>query len=264
MPGQWKNGCRLVYKDDLAVSNMLTKDELKRYQRQISIFGEDGQRKLKEAKVFIAGAGGLGCSIAMYLTVAGIGKLRIVDNDTVALENLNRQVLHWDSDIGRKKSESAKEKLQRMNSDIEVEVISETINKGNIDGLVGDFDMIVDAMDNFAARYVLNKAALNKKIPFFHGAVHGFYGQATTIIPGRTACLRCIFPEAPPPAVPPVVGVAPGLIGCIQATEVIKYTLGIGSLLENRLLMWDGLDGKIDELPLEKNPRCEDCGQGVG
>jgi len=264
MPGQWKNGCRLVSKDDPAVSNMLTKDELKRYQRQISIFGEDGQRKLKEAKVFIAGAGGLGCSIAMYLTVAGIGKLRIVDNDTVALENLNRQVLHWDSDIGRKKSESAKEKLQRMNSDIEVEVISETINKGNIDGLVGDFDMIVDAMDNFAARYVLNKAALNKKIPFFHGAVHGFYGQATTIIPGRTACLRCIFPEAPPPAVPPVVGVAPGLIGCIQATEVIKYTLGIGSLLENRLLMWDGLDGKIDELPLEKNPRCEDCGQGVG
>jgi len=264
MPGQWKNGCRLVSKDDPAVSAMLTKDELKRYQRQISIFGEEGQRKLKEAKVFIAGAGGLGCSIAMYLTVAGIGKLRIVDNDTVALENLNRQVLHWDSDIGRKKSESAKEKLQRMNSDIEVEVISETINKGNIDGLVGDFDMIVDAMDNFAARYVLNKAALNKKIPFFHGAVHGFYGQATTIIPGRTACLRCIFPEAPPPAVPPVVGVAPGLIGCIQATEVIKYTLGIGSLLENRLLMWDGLDGKIDELPLEKNPRCEDCGQGVG
>ena len=243
---------------------MLTKDELKRYQRQISIFGEEGQRKLKAAKVFIAGAGGLGCSIAMYLTVAGIGKLRIVDNDTVALENLNRQVLHWDNDIGRKKSESAKEKLKRMNSDIEVEVISETINKGNIDGLVGDFDMIVDAMDNFAARYVLNKAALNKKIPFFHGAVHGFYGQATTIIPGRTACLRCIFPEAPPPAVPPVVGVAPGLIGCIQATEVIKYTLGIGSLLENRLLMWDGLDGKIDELPLEKNPRCEDCGQGVG
>jgi molybdopterin/thiamine biosynthesis adenylyltransferase len=264
MPGRWKSDCRPVSKDDLAVSAMLTKDELKRYQRQISIFGEDGQRKLKEAKVFIAGAGGLGCSIAMYLAVAGIGKLRIVDNDTVALENLNRQVLHWDSDIGRKKSESAKKKLKRMNSDIDVEVISETINKGNIDGLVGDFDMIVDAMDNFAARYVLNKAALNKKIPFFHGAVHGFYGQATTIIPGRTACLRCIFPEAPPPAVPPVVGVTPGLIGCIQATEVIKYTLGIGSLLENRLLMWDGLDGKIDELPLEKNPRCEDCGQGVG
>jgi len=241
---------------------MLTKDELKRYERQISVFGEEGQRKLKKAKVFIAGAGGLGCSISIYLTVAGIGRLRMVDNDIVALENLNRQILHCDNDIGKKKLESAAEKLRKMNSNVEVEVISETIDKGNIDELVGDFDMIVDAMDNFTARYVLNKAALVKKIPLFHGAVHGFYGQATTIIPGKTACLRCIFPEAPPLTVPPVVGVTPGVIGCIQATEVLKYILGIGSLLENRLLMWDGLNGKIDELPLGKNPRCEDCAGG--
>jgi len=241
---------------------MLTSDELKRYERQIDIFGKDGQGKLKKAKVFIAGAGGLGCSISAYLTVAGVGRLRVVDNDIVALENLNRQILHWDNDIGKEKLESAAAKLKRMNSNVEVEVISETITKGNIDDLVGDFDMIVDAMDNFAARYVLNKAALVKKIPFFHGAVHGFYGQATTIIPGKTACLRCIFPEAPPPTVPPVVGVTPGVIGCIQATEVIKYILGIGSLLENRLLMWDGLNGEVDELPLEKNPGCEDCGKG--
>ena len=110
---------------------------------------------------------------------------------------------------------------------------------------------------------MLNKAALVKKIPLFHGAVHGFYGQATTIIPGKTACLRCIFPEAPPPTIPPVVGVTPGVIGCIQATEVIKYILGIGGLLENRLLMWDGLKAEMDEVPLEKNPRCEDCA-GVG
>ena len=242
---------------------MLTKDELKRYERQISIFGEEGQKKLKKAKLFIAGAGGLGCSISAYLTVAGVGRLRVVDNDVVALENLNRQILHWDNDIGKEKLESAAAKLRRMNPNVEVEVISETITKGNIDDLVGDFDMIVDAMDNFAARYVLNKAALVKKIPFFHGAVHGFYGQATTIIPGKTACLRGIFPEAPPPTVPPVVGVTPGVIGCIQATEVLKYVLGMGSLLENRLLMWDGLNGKMDELPLEKNPGCEDCA-GVG
>ncbi|UCC91183.1 MAG: HesA/MoeB/ThiF family protein, partial [Dehalococcoidia bacterium] len=149
---------------------MLTKDELKRYDRQISIFGEEGQRKLKKARVFIAGAGGLGCSIAVYLTVAGIGKLRIVDNDIVALENLNRQILHQDNDIGKKKAESAKEKLKRMNSNVEVEVISETIQRGNIDELFADFDMIVDAMDNFAARYVRNEAALKKKTPFFHGA----------------------------------------------------------------------------------------------
>jgi len=241
---------------------MLTKDELRRYKRQLSIFGEEGQRKLKEAKVFIAGAGGLGSSISMYLTVAGIGKLRMVDNDIVALENLNRQILHWDSDIGKIKLVSAEEKLKQMNPNVKLEVISETIDKGNADQLVGDCDLIVDALDNFASRYVLNKTALMKKIPFFHGAVHGFYGQATTIIPGRTACLRCVFPKAPPPKAPPVVGVAPGVIGCIQAGEVLKYILGIGSLLENRLLMWDGLKAEMDEVPLEKNPRCEDCGQG--
>lgn len=243
---------------------MLTKDEVKRYERQISIFGEEGQRKLKKAKVFIAGAGGLGSSISIYLTVAGIGKLRMVDNDIVALENLNRQILHRDNDIGKKKLESAEEKLKKMNFNVEVEVILETINIGNIDELVGDFDMIVDAMDNFATRYVLNKTALMRKIPLFHGAVHGFYGQATTIIPGKTACLRCIFPEVPPPTVPPVVGVTPGVVGCIQATEVIKYILGIGDLLENRLLMWDGLNAVMDEVPLEKNPRCEDCGKEGG
>ena len=263
MPGQWKNGCKVVANTvHWGISDMLTDDEAKRYERQIRIFGEDGQRKLKKAKAFIAGAGGLGSSIAVYLTVAGIGKLRMVDNDTVALENLNRQILHWDNDIGKKKLTSAEEKLKKMNSNVEVEIITGTIDKDNVDELVGDSDMIVDAMDNFAARYILNKTALIKQIPFFHGAVHGFYGQATTIIPGKTACLRCIFPEAPPPTIPPVVGVTVGIIGCIQANEVIKYILGNRSLLENRLLMWDGLKAEMDEVPLEKNPRCEDCGEG--
>ncbi len=238
---------------------MLTKDEMKRYSRQISIFGEGGQTALKQAKVFIAGAGGLGSIISTYLTVAGIGKLRMVDHDVVTLENLNRQILHWDDDIGKKKLESAKEKLRKLNPNVEVEVILETINEATAADLVGDFDVIVDAMDNFPARYVLNKTALKRKVPFFHGAVHGFYGQATTIIPGKTACLRCIFPSVPPTTPPPVVGVTPGVIGCIQAAEVIRYVLGMGSLLENRLLMWDGLNAKMDEIPLEKNPECEDC-----
>jgi len=114
-------------------------------------------------------------------------------------------------------------------------------------------------MDNFPARYALNQSALGKKVPFFHGAVHGLYGQATTVIPGKTACLRCIFPEAPPSVSPPVVGVTPGVIGCIQATEVLKYIAGVGWLLENRLLMWDGLGCRMDEVPLERNPECQDC-----
>ncbi len=238
---------------------MLTKDELTRYKRQLAIFGEEGQTKLKKSKVFLAGAGGLGSVTATYLTVAGIGKLRIVDHDVVALENLNRQILHWDSDIGREKLKSAAEKLKGMNANIEVETVSETIDGNNIDDLVGDCDLIVDAMDNFPARYALNRSALSKRIPFFHGAVHGFYGQATTIIPGKTACLRCTFPEVPSAAAPPVVGVTPGIIGCIQATEVLKYITGMGRLLDNRLLMWDGLGCRMDEVPLQRNPECKDC-----
>jgi len=238
---------------------MLTKDELARYQRQLALFGEEGQAKLKKAKVFLAGAGGLGSVTATYLTVAGIGKLRIVDHDVVALDNLDRQILHWDADIGRAKLTSAAEKLERMNAEVRVETVSATIDHKNIDDLVGDCELIVDAMDNFPARYALNRSALSKRIPFFHGAVHGFYGQATTIIPAKTACLRCIFPEALKAAVPPVVGVTPGIIGCIQATEVLKYIVGMGQLLENRLLMWDGLGCRMDEVPLERNPACKDC-----
>ena len=243
---------------------MLTKEELKRYQRQILLFGEAGQEKLKEAKVFIAGAGGLGSSVAIYLAVAGIGKITIADHDTVELSNLNRQILHRDSEIGKKKADSAREKLTRMNPNIEVVVTSPTIEPGNADKLVGDADLIVDAMDNFPTRYLLNKAALTRNVPLFFGAVNGFYGQTTTIIPGKTACLRCIFPAPPPSEVFPVVGATPGIIGCIQATEVIKYIVGLGSLLENRLLIWDGLQATADEVLLKKNLECEDCNQGKG
>jgi len=153
------------------------------------------------------------------------------------------------------------EKLRRMNPNVELEVISKAIDKDSVDKLASDFDMIVDATDNFPTRFLLNKTALKKNIPLFHGAVHGFYGQATTIIPGKTACLRCIFPKVPLPISFPIIGVTPGVIGCIQATEVIKYALRMGNSLANRLLMWDGLNAKIDEVALERNPRCEDCGK---
>lgn len=238
---------------------MLTDSERERYQRQLPIWGDDGQARLKRAKVFLAGAGGLGSPIAMYLTVAGVGKLRIVDHDRVSLSNLNRQILHWDNDVGREKLSSAADKLRRMNPDIEIETIPETITGDNAADLIADSDLIMDAMDNFAARYVLNESALKKRIPFFHGAVHGFYGQATTIIPGRTACLRCVFPESPLAPPPPVVGVTCGVIGGIQAGEALKYLLGMGSLLANRLLLWDGLASHTEEVPLQRNPECRDC-----
>ena len=238
---------------------MLTENELKRYERQIRIFGADGQERLKNAKVFVAGAGGLGSAISIYLAAAGIGRIRIVDHEKIELSNLNRQILHCDEDIGREKAASAEEKLKRINPDVILEAISETIEGNNILELVDDFDLIVDAMDNFHTRYLLNKAAMVKNIPFFHGAINGLYGQATTIIPGKTACLRCIFPEPPPSMTFPVVGATCGVIGCIQVTEIVKYIVKMGSSLENRLLLWDGLNAKIDEIEIERNPSCEDC-----
>jgi len=242
---------------------MLTPDELERYNRQIMIegFGEEGQEKLKRAKVVIAGGGGLGSLASMYLTAAGVGTIRIIDRDRVQLSNLNRQVLHWDKDIGRKKVDSAADKLKMLNEGVKIEAIEASITEANISRLVAGFDLIVDATDNLPTRYILNKAAVEKNIPFFHGAVYGFEGRAMTIIPGQTACLRCVYRGAIPGDKFPVIGVTPAVIGCIQATEVIKYIVGIGELLTNKLLVYDGLDMQFTELKVKKDPDCEHCGQ---
>ena len=239
---------------------MISSRERERYKRQMMLFGEEGQERLKKAHVFIAGAGGLGSPISMYLAIAGIGTLTVVDNDVVDQSNLNRQILYDDRDIGRNKTTSAEEKLREINPDITVNVIDATIEESNTAHLVGRADGIVDAMDNYPTRYLLNDIALAKKIPLFHGAVQGFYGQATTIIPGKTACLRCIFPNPPPKEVFPVVGVTPGVIGTIQATEVLKYVLGNGELLANRLLIWDGMQAHVEEIVVARNPACMSCG----
>ena len=238
---------------------MLTERELDRYDRQIRLLGEDGQEKLKDTKVFIAGAGGLGCPISIYLAAAGIGKINLVDKDTVALSNLNRQILHWEKDIDREKAISAKEKLTEINRDIKIDAKSDTITENNASDLVADADIIIDAMDNFSTRYQLNKTALEKGIPFVHGAISGFHGQATTVLPGESACLRCIFREAPPPSVFPVLGVTPGIIGLIQASEAIKYIVGVGELLSGKLLLWDGLTSQTEIVLVEKNAQCPDC-----
>jgi molybdopterin-synthase adenylyltransferase len=240
---------------------MLNSSEIKRYARQTMIFGEEGQEKLKNAKVFIAGAGGLGSPISVYLAVAGVGNITLVDHDIVELSNLNRQILHGDPDINRKKTESAEETLTNLNADINVNIISETITDENVYDLLGDSDLIVDAMDNFDTRHTLNKAAFKLNIPYFHGAVSGFEGQATTIIPGKTACLNCIFPQSPPKSVFPIIGLTPGLIGVVQATEVVKYITGEGELLENEILLWDGLRSEVEKVKTNKRPDCEVCGK---
>jgi adenylyltransferase/sulfurtransferase len=172
--------------------------------------------------------------------------------------------LHWEEDIGRDKVDSARTKLRNLNRAVKVEAISETITEGNVSQLVDGCDAIVDAMDNLPSRYILNRCAIEKNIPFFHGAVRGFEGRAMTILPGETACLRCMYRGPVPQEKFPVLGVAPAVIGSIQATEVIKYFVGIGNLLTNRLLLYDGLKVTFREFTVKKNPNCDHCGSLSG
>ena len=230
--------------------HMLSQDELKLYDRQIMIpeLGVEGQQKLKQARVFIAGAGGLGSAVSFYLAAAGVGTMVIADHDNVEISNLNRQIIHWRKNVGFKKVESAREKI-----------IDETLTDSNILGLTEGCDAIVDAMDNILSRFILNRAAISWKIPLFHGAVSGLEGRATTIIPGKTACIGCMYKADIKSSKFPVLGVAPGLIGVIQATEVIKYLTGMGNLLTNRLLIYDGMELKFKEFQLDRNPECTEC-----
>ena len=246
---------------------MLTRERSEskeRYERQIPLLGEGGQERIRDANVFIAGAGGLGSPSAIYLAAAGIGKIVIADFDTVDPSNLNRQILHWDGDVARMKADSAREKLEKINPDVEIEVIAEKIDEDNASELVGGSDLIVDAMDNFRARYLLNKVAIARNLLLFHGAVHGFVGQATTIIPGETACIRCIFPNDPQEGFFPIIGATCGVVASIQVTEVLKYISRTGILAANRLLHWDGATTTISEIPVERDPGCVDCtGEGA-
>ena len=244
---------------------MLTPEEKQRYDRQMMIpgIGEAGQEKIKKARVVIAGTGGLGSPIALYLTAAGVGTLRIIDNDKVELSNLNRQILHWDKDIGKAKTASAYDKLSKLNKNVTIETVHMTIDKRNVSQLTEGFNVIVDAMDNMKTRYLLNQAAIKHHVPFVHGAVSGLEGRAMTVIPGKTACIKCVYHGLPPKAKFPVLGTTPAVIGAIEATEVIKYITGIGTLLTDRLLIYDGLNMKFTELKVVRNINCEHCGDAV-
>jgi adenylyltransferase/sulfurtransferase len=247
----------------------LTLDEIKRYSRQLVLpdFGSREQHRLKEAKVAITGAGGLGCPTATYLTLAGVGEIHIIDMDNVELNNLNRQFLYDLEDVGKPKATTAAEKLSKVNPSIKVEGIVERITYDNAFDLLNDFDAIVDGTDNFPVRYAVNDAAAVNKIPVFHGAALMYEGRAMSIIPGESACFRCVFPSPPPVGMVPtcreagVVGSTVGLIGSIQSTEAIRHLAGHEVALKNRLLVVNADTMDFQKLKVKRREDCTACGE---
>src|SRR5450432_1037876 len=247
----------------------LNNDEIRRYSRHLILpeVGLAGQKKIKGTSVLCIGAGGLGSPIAMYLAAAGIGKIGIVDFDTVDYSNLQRQILHTDADVGRSKAESAKETIRGINPHCEVVIYNTRISSENALDLIRPYDLVVDGTDNFPTRYLINDACVILKKPNVYGSIFRFEGQATIFATEDGPCYRCLYPEPPPPGLVPscaeggVLGILPGLVGVIQATETIKLILGNGDPLIGRLLLIDALGMKFRELKLRKNPDCPACGK---
>jgi sulfur-carrier protein adenylyltransferase/sulfurtransferase len=247
---------------------VLSNDEIKRYSRHLIMpeVGMDGQRKLKAAKVLCIGAGGLGSPVAMYLAAAGVGTLGIVDFDTVDFSNLQRQILHGTPDVGRPKLASAKDKLAALNPEIEILTYETALSSENALDLFAPYDVIVDGTDNFPTRYLVNDACVLLGKPNAYGSIFRFEGQASVFATKEGPCYRCLYPEPPPPGLVPscaeggVLGVLPGIIGVIQATEAIKLILGVGEPLIGRFLIYDALRMRFRELKLRKDPDCPVCG----
>jgi sulfur-carrier protein adenylyltransferase/sulfurtransferase len=247
----------------------LNNDEIRRYSRHLILpeVGLAGQKKIKGASVLCIGAGGLGSPIAMYLAAAGIGKIGIVDFDTVDFSNLQRQILHTDADVGRSKAESAKETIRGINPHCEVVIHNTRISSENALDLIRPYDIVVDGTDNFPTRYLTNDACVILKKPNVYGSIFRFEGQASVFAPHLGGpCYRCLYPEPPPPGMVPscaeggVLGVLPGIIGCIQATEILKLAIGKGTSLVGRLVLFNALDMKFRELKLRRDPACPVCG----
>ncbi|NHN48187.1 molybdopterin-synthase adenylyltransferase MoeB [Halostella sp. JP-L12] len=243
--------------------------QLDRYSRHIIMdeVGPEGQQRLLDASVLVVGAGGLGSPVIQYLAAAGVGRLGIADDDVVERSNLQRQIVHGDGDVGRPKAESAVDYVEQLNPDVDAVPHETRVTSDTVADLVDGYDFVVDASDNFQTRYLVNDYCTLEGVPFSHGAIFRFEGQVTTF-PGDddSPCYRCLFPEAPPEGTVPdcattgVLGVLPGTVGCIQATELVKLVIGKGETLDGRVLMYDAMDMTFDEVPLRKNPDCPVCG----
>ncbi|MDO8682198.1 MAG: molybdopterin-synthase adenylyltransferase MoeB [Armatimonadota bacterium] len=244
-------------------------EDIERYSRQILLqqVGGKGQEKLLASRVLIVGAGGLGAPASMYLAAAGVGTIGLIDGDNVDLSNLQRQIVHFTDDLGSPKVDSAAEKLTAINPAVQVETYHERATAGNIMDIVRQYDFVLDGTDNFPAKFLINDACYFAGIPFSHAGILRFDGQLFTTVPGQSACYRCVFGGPPPPGAVPscsqagVLGAMAGVIGCLQATEALKFLLGVGDLLTDRILVFDALKMSFREVKVKRNPRCPLCGE---
>jgi adenylyltransferase/sulfurtransferase len=248
----------------------LNNEQINRYARHLILpeVGLEGQKKICSSSVLCVGAGGLGSPVALYLAAAGIGKLGIVDFDQVELSNLQRQIIHGGSEVGRSKAQSARESINRLNSNVEVVLHETRLTGQNALEIIRPYDMVVDGTDNFPTRYLTNDACVLLRKPNVYGSIFRFEGQASVFAPHLGGpCYRCLYPEPPPPGAAPscaeggVLGVLPGIIGLVQATEVLKLAVGMGRSLLNRLLLYDALEMRFRELKLRRDPQCPLCGE---
>ncbi|MEM7249296.1 MAG: molybdopterin-synthase adenylyltransferase MoeB [Acidobacteriota bacterium] len=255
---------------ELTTPRVLDSAQRARYARHLTIpeVGEEGQARLLAGRVALVGAGGLGSPAALYLAAAGVGQLTVIDDDRVEASNLQRQVLHDTPGVGRPKTESAADRLTALNPDVTVTPVTQRLVAANVEELLGGHDVVVDGADNFSTRYLVNDACVRLGLPAVHGSVHRFEGQVTVFWAGKGPCYRCLFPEPPPPGLAPscaeagVLGVVPGVVGLLQAVEVVKLLLDAGDALVGRLLTYEALQPAFTELKLRRDPECSHCAEG--
>jgi len=245
-----------------------TEEQLQRYSRHILLqdVGVEGQERIMEGRILVIGAGGLGSPIALYLAAAGVGKIGIADFDTVDLSNLQRQIIHFTTDVGKPKVISAREKMNALNPDVNVVTYADILTSENIRRIVREYDFVIDGTDNFAAKFLINDACVLEKKPYSHGGILRFDGQTMTVFPGESACYRCVFDVPPPPGKVPtcseagVLGAVAGMLGTIQAAEALKFLTKVGEPLKNQLLMFNAKTMDFRKVRFKHNPNCKVCG----
>lgn len=245
-----------------------TDEQIERYSRHLilSDVGVEGQQKISEAKVLVIGAGGLGAPVLLYLAAAGVGTLGIVDGDVVDVSNLQRQVIHFTPDVAKAKVASAAEKIARINPNVQVKTYLERVTSENVMMLIDEYDFIVDGTDNFPAKFLINDACVLAGKPFSHAGILQFMGQTMTVLPGKSACYRCVFAEPPPPNTVPscaqagILGAIAGVFGTLQATEVLKFIIGKGDLLTDRIMIFNALEMTFRNVQVQADPECPVCG----